>query len=190
MEPERRFRLRARVVHSLPREDGVGFSGNQSPVDCPHVFPLQHRKYALEGAAFSPCHIFGADHRLAVALESVEHRGVPFRGFVGVVSDYVRVLYLPDVHFAEPAVPDSCCEWLARIDLPGPAEHVFQQRKTALPVTVRVLSASGLIVEVPGENPVIILECGNDVGYICFKLFRQGRSVCRIFASAAAGTVP
>ena len=51
------------MIPRVPREVGLGLTGDQTPVDCTNVVPLRNWQNSLDGAAQRSSQVLGAEDR-------------------------------------------------------------------------------------------------------------------------------
>ncbi len=69
VEPDGGMPVGVRMLPGVPRQIGLRFPFDQSPVDRGHVIFLRNRQRTLKGAAHSARHVFGAKNRAMVRLQ-------------------------------------------------------------------------------------------------------------------------
>lgn len=69
VEPEFGFGLDVRLLPGIPGVPGLGFAGDQAPIDGGDLVLLGDRQDALEGAALGAGHVFRAENRAMISLQ-------------------------------------------------------------------------------------------------------------------------
>jgi len=158
-------------------------SGDESPVHSANAVLLEDGQNILEGTIRAAGHIFGTYHGPAVMFKERNQSLYMIWIAVAVESNKIGIIEHKPVQGTEftallpVAGPDTCGDRLSRVNFSCPYERLFEQSKSQLTFVCGLVRAirntvriSGLIVDVPYKDAIVVPISADNPFYIIFEL--------------------